>query len=247
VTETGRVAVLIDCENVPAAHAEAVLAEAARHGTLSIKRAYGDFTAPHLKAWRDLLPRLAVQPVQPVQYTSAGKNGSDTALVVDAMDLLYTTQTDAFCIVSSDSDFTRLVTRLREAGKRVLGIGARTTAEPLRNACDRFTYLDLVAVDAGGPAGGPTRAPGRGHLSAEAVRELQDLLGTAVTVSARDDGWALLSAVGHYVVSNQPTFDSRDYGFPKLGPLVREVPGFEVDSRPTSGGGAQLWLRVAPA
>jgi uncharacterized protein (TIGR00288 family) len=260
MSETARVAVLIDCDNISARAASAILAETARHGTLSIKRAYGDFTSQYLASWRPLLPILAIQPIQ--QFPgSAGKNSTDSALIVDAMDILYTTQTDVFYIVSSDSDFTRLATRLRESGKRVYGIGAKTTPAAFRNACDRFTYLDLLT----GPTDDATdqqlqertrerpASPEAGaHVVEDAAEvehepalpDLGSLLSTAIRAAADDDGWARLSNVGWYIVNNHPSFDSRSYGYPKLGGLVRDQPGIAVKQRSDASGTGHLWVRL---
>lgn len=261
---TERVAVLIDCENISARAARAIMEETAKHGTLSIKRAYGDFTSPLISGWRSALPTLAIQPVQQFQ-NSKGKNAADSALIIDAMDLLYGTQTDVFCIISSDGDFTRLATRLRESGKRVYGIGARSTPEAFRNACDRFTYLELLTqdtvppsparpapaeADPGEPRGVVTSGPSDGSATGDAgtidqaLPDLPVLLEGAIRASAKDDGWAPLSTVGWYIVNNHPTFDSRDYGYPKLGDLVRDQPAIAVTTRFDSGGTGHIWVSV---
>src|SRR4051794_18620687 len=146
MTDATRVAVLIDCDNISHRWAQAILGETAKHGTLGIKRGYGDWASDHLKNWRPELAMHAIQPVQQFAY-STGKNSTDFALVIDAMDLLYSGSVDAFCIVSSDSDFTRLAMRLRESGKRVYGIGARKTPAAFQNACDRFTYLEVLRAE----------------------------------------------------------------------------------------------------
>jgi uncharacterized protein (TIGR00288 family) len=143
MTEPARVAVLIDCDNISWKLAKHILAETAKHGTLSIKRGYGDWGSPYLAGWKSEVPRHAIQPIQQFAY-SAGKNATDTALIIDAMDLLYSNNVDVFCIVSSDSDFTRLAMRLRESGRRVYGIGARKTPEAFTNACDRFTFIEVL-------------------------------------------------------------------------------------------------------
>ena len=143
MNDTTRIAVLIDCDNISHQWAQAILGEIAKHGTLGVKRGYGDWTDTHLKNWRPELATYAIQPVQQFAYT-VGKNATDFALVIDAMDLLYSGSVDAFCIVSSDGDFTRLVMRLRESGKRVYGIGARKTPRAFQNACDQFTYVELL-------------------------------------------------------------------------------------------------------
>jgi uncharacterized LabA/DUF88 family protein len=262
MTEATRVAVLIDCDNISHQWAPAILGETAKHGTLGIKRGYGDWSSDRLKNWRPELARHAIQPVQQFAYT-VGKNSTDFALVIDAMDLLYSGSVDAFCIVSSDSDFTRLAMRLRESGKRVYGIGARKTPTAFQNACDRFTYVEvLIGDDAAEPAPTPTRSAAAKTTAKKAakkvtprgaaaetrsrVQELTGLLLPAVEASAKEDGWAELSAVGQYVVNTSPTFDSRNYGYSKLSTLVRDVPRLEVKEVPSANGLTMLYVREAP-
>jgi uncharacterized protein (TIGR00288 family) len=264
MTDNQRVAVLIDCDNMSHRWVQAILAETAKHGTLGIKRGYGDWTDSHLDGWRDKLPTYAIQPVQQFAYT-VGKNATDFSLVIDAMDLLYSGSVDTFCIVSSDSDFTRLAMRLRESGKQVHGIGARKTPQAFQNACDQFTYVEVLvgeeAVSEGGgsparttaakatakkaakkaAAGSPAATPTK-----SAVQELTDLLLPAVEANAKDDGWASLSAVGSYVVNTNPTFDSRNYGYSKLSSLVADLPRLEVQSVPAGNGLSSLHVREAP-
>ncbi len=229
------------------------MAETAKHGTLSIKRAYGDFTSPRLAGWRALLPALAIQPVQQFPY-STRKKATDSALIIDAMDLLHSTGTEVFCIVSSDSDFTRLAMRLREAGRRVYGIGARRTPQAFRHACDRFTYLEILAdaspsetpnTTQSGPVAVDQASEPEPMAEPEAVAPpLEPLLRAAVAARAKDDGWAPLSSVGWYVVNTHPTFDSRGYGYLKLGDLVRDQAYLEVDTRLDGSGTGHLWVRL---
>ncbi|NHT16134.1 NYN domain-containing protein [Cellulomonas sp. IC4_254] len=234
------VAVLIDCDNVSRDQVRGVLAETARYGTLSVKRGYGDWTRPHLNGWKNELTRHAIQPVQQFAYV-AGKNATDSSLIIDAMDLLYAGNVNVFCIVSSDSDFTRLAVRLRESGRRVYGIGARHTPGAFANACDRFTYLDLLPGDGETPAAVPATAPDsnleheRGSGTTAGVEPVRldpvaalPLLEAAISASADEDGWAYLATVGAYIANTEPTFDSRTYGHAKLGSLARNVPGIEV-------------------
>lgn len=258
-----RVAVLIDCDNISWQLSKEILGETAKHGTLSIKRGYGDWTSPRLNGWKAELPKHAIQPVQQFAYVN-GKNATDTALIVDAMDLLYSGNVDVFCIVSSDSDFTRLAMRLRESGRRVFGIGERKSIEAFRNACDRFTFLEVLQGHSlVAPIGQPSAAGGSqaGAVAAHQVRHdsplsdgqeaqpslprLEDLLLAAVNASAKEDGWAQLSTVGWYVVNNDPSFDSRNYGYPKLGPLVRDLAFLEVKEVPDAAGSTHLWVRRA--
>jgi uncharacterized protein (TIGR00288 family) len=261
--ETVRVAVLIDCDNISHQWTRQILGETAKHGTLSIRRGYGDWASSHLKGWREKLPTYAIQPVQQFAYT-IGKNSTDFSLVIDAMDLLYSGNVDAFVIVSSDSDFTRLAMRLRESGKRVYGIGARKTPEAFQNACDRFTYLEVLVGDdpaaadadqpvksvarkATGVAKATAKAPAKRSASSSKRKqqELADLLFPAVEASAREDGWAPLGEVGSYVVNTNPTFDSRNHGYAKLSTLVRDLPQLEVNEVATGNGRSTLFVRPA--
>jgi uncharacterized protein (TIGR00288 family) len=264
MTESARVAVLLDCDNISHQWARQILAETAKHGTLSIRRGYGDWTSAHLKGWRDKLPAFAIQPVQQFAYT-VGKNSTDFSLVIDAMDLLYSGNVEAFVIVSSDGDFTRLAMRLRESGKRVYGIGARKTPQAFQNACDRFTYVEVLVGDdsvdepaqpvkaalrkattavAKAPKKTPAKRPGA-PTKRDRLRELADLLLPAVEASAKEDGWASLSEVGQYVVNTNPTFDSRNHGYAKLSTLVRDVPQLEVNEVATGNGRTTLFVRPA--
>jgi uncharacterized LabA/DUF88 family protein len=273
VSDSARVAVLIDCDNVSHTWARAVLGEAAKHGTLGIKRGYGDWANERLKNWRPELATYAVQPVQQFAYTT-GKNSTDFALVIDAMDLLYSENVDVFCIVSSDSDFTRLAMRLRESGKGVYGIGARKTPSAFQNACDRFTYLEVLEAEAEAeePAAAVTKKSAAKAAKAPATKkaaaakapatkaggatrtkatkaqlqELAALMLPAIEANAKDDGWASLGSVGQYVVNTNPTFDSRNYGYSKLSDLVRDVPRLEVREVPTGNGLVTLHVRRAP-
>ena len=244
MVEPQRVAVLIDCDNISHQICEAIFEEASGHGTLGIKRAYGDWTSPHLSGWKTHLSFHALQPIQQFAYT-VGKNATDSALIIDAMDLLYSGNVDVFCIVSSDSDFTRLAMRLRESGKTVYGIGAKKTPVAFQHACDRFTYTEVLRGETL-----PTQAesasvaeakPAEQELSVPAIR---GILTPAVKAKAADDGWANLGAVGQYVVNQHPSFDSRNYGFAKLGLLVRQQSFLEVKDVPLGNGFNQIWVRL---
>ena len=216
-----RLGVLIDADNTSGAHAGAILEELARFGVPTVKRAYGDWTTQHLAGWKEALLEHAIQPMQQFANTR-GKNSTDSALIIDAMDLLYGGNLDAFALVSSDSDFTRLATRLREAGKLVVGLGRRTTPPALIAACDRFVFLEVI-----------TEAPTEPAADDEAgeVTQLPDLrriLQSAVDSTSDDEGWAALSAVGAHLQKRHASFDPRNYGFPKLNALVRAQPYLEV-------------------
>jgi hypothetical protein len=243
VVEPHRVAVLIDCDNISHQLCEAIFDEASGHGTLGIKRAYGDWTSPLLSGWKAQLSFHALQPIQLFAYT-VGKNATDSALIIDAMDLLYSGNVDVFCIVSSDSDFTRLAMRLRESGKTVYGIGAKKTPVAFQHACDRFTYTEVLRGDTL-----PTQAETSTVAAAKPAEELsvpaiRGILTPAIKAKATDDGWAQLSAVGHHVVNQNPSFDSRNYGFEKLGLLVRNQSFLEVKDIPLGNGLNQIWVRL---
>lgn len=213
--DSTRLAVLIDADNASAALLAELLEEVAKFGTATIKRAYGDWTTQNLTGWKAKLHRHAIQPIQQFAYTQ-GKNATDSALIIDAMDLLYAGNVDGFCLVSSDSDFTRLATRLREAGKVVYGLGERKTPEAFIAACDKFVFFEVLAKTADAP------------IQVSNVPKLKDVLGNAVRETARDNGWAHLGAVGNLLVKTYPSFDARNYGFKKLGELVRAQSYVEV-------------------
>jgi len=232
VAETDKLAVLIDADNAQAAIAAELLAEVARYGTATVKRAYGDWTTPNLGGWKETLLNLAIQPIQQFRYT-VGKNATDSALIIDAMDLLHSGSVDGFCLVSSDSDFTRLATRIREAGLAVYGFGEQKTPRPFVAACDKFIYTEIL------------RPAAKGSPPADATPQaepLQPALLQAVTSAARDDGWASLSGVGSLLVKANPSFDPRNYGFQKLGELVRAQPYLEVKAIAGSSG-EHLYVR----
>jgi uncharacterized protein (TIGR00288 family) len=210
--ENVRIAVLIDADNTSKSDAAALLEEVAKYGVPTVKRAYADWTSNRLSGWKDQLNRHAIQPVQQFAYTT-GKNATDFALVIDAMDLLYSGNVDAFAIVSSDSDFTRLVTRLRESGKTVYGFGRRKTPEPLQNACDRFVFLENLS--AAEPSSDVS-----GDEPSTPLPDLRTILTQAIADTAADDGWANLGGVGSVLGTRYPSFDSRSYGFPRLTALV---------------------------
>ena len=235
-TDATRLAVLIDSDNTTPSLTTELLEEIAKYGTPTVKRAYGDWTTQQLVGWKEELLLHAIQPVQQFAYTR-GKNATDSALIIDAMDLLYAGNLEGFVIVSSDSDFTRLATRLRESGMTVYGLGRRNTPEPFVAACDRFIYLDLLGQDAQEPA---QRASGP-------VPELKRILSTAIGSTSKDDGWSNLSEVGSFLIKSHAAFDPRDYGHTKLGELVRAEPYVEVKDEPSPTGSSQLWVRLKPA
>ncbi len=240
---TARLAVLIDADNAQPSIAEGLLAEVAKFGTAHVKRAYGDWTGTSLKGWKDQLLAQSIQPIQQFAYTR-GKNATDAAMVIDAMDLLYSGRFDGFCIVSSDSDFTRLAARLRESGLTVYGFGERKTPKPFVAACDKFIYIENLTVTgtdvapAGAPAGEvsepvPRAAPAT-QLKGDAA--LVNLLRNAVEAASDDDGWAPLASVGQIITNQRPDFDSRSYGYPKLSDLITATALFEMDRRSLGDG-----------
>lgn len=234
-----RIAVLIDCDNVAARHAGDVLEELAKYGTPTVKRAYGDWTTSQLSGWKSELNRHAIQPVQQFAYTY-GKNSTDSALIIDAMDLLWQGNVEAFALVSSDSDFTRLATRLRESGKRVYGFGRRKTPESLRRAVDQFTFLEVLAEqDHQNETGDGAVAPAAPAGDAPTIN-LQSALTRAINAVSGDDGWATLGTVGQHLARAHADFDPRDFGHQKLSSLVAEQPYLQTR---TEGSRSQVRLR----
>ena len=216
-----KLAVLIDADNAQASVIKELLAEVSIYGTATIKRAYGDWTTTNLKSWKEMLHTMAIQPIQQFSYTT-GKNSTDASLIIDAMDVLHTGAVDGFCLVSSDSDFTRLATRIREAGLVVYGFGERKTPEPFVAACDKFVYTEILREKPEEPK----------HEEAVAVvaelPKLKPMILTALDAAAGDDGWALLGPVGSHMTKNQPSFDPRNYKFKKLSELMRGQNYLEV-------------------
>jgi hypothetical protein len=233
-SSTDKLAVLIDADNAQPVVATELLAEVARYGTATVKRAYGDWTTSNLSGWKESLHNLAIQPIQQFRFT-VGKNATDSALIIDAMDLLHSGTVDGFCLVSSDSDFTRLATRIREAGLAVYGFGEKKTPRPFVAACDKFVYTEILR-----PASKDSPPPAL-PSPAEA---LEPALLQAISAVAREDGWAALSAVGSLVVKANPSFDPRNYGFQKLGELVRAQPYLDVKSVPVGDGSTNVHLFV---
>jgi uncharacterized LabA/DUF88 family protein len=248
---TARLAVLIDADNAQASITEGLLAEVAKYGTAHVKRAYGDWTASNLRGWKDQLLAQSIQPIQQFAYTT-GKNATDAAMVIDAMDLLYSGRFDGFCIVSSDSDFTRLAARLRESGMTVYGFGERKTPKPFVAACDKFVYIENLrfadedaATDALGVKPTKPKPATAAQLKGDAA--LVSLLRNAVEAASDDDGWAPLSSVGNIITNQRPDFDSRSYGYGKLSDLITATSLFEVERRiPGEGKQALMYARVKP-
>lgn len=234
-----RLAVLIDADNVPYSNIRGMLEEIAKYGTPTFKRIYGDWTKPTVSGWKPVLLETAITPVQQYSYTQ-GKNATDSAMIIDAMDILYSGKVDGFCIVSSDSDFTRLATRLREAGMKVIGIGERKTPSPFIVACDKFIYIEIInapvniqetsaKVKSKKPAE-PSRKKTEDNEQQIQIRKAKRLIAASISDLADDNGWAYLGDVGNLMLKKQPDFDPRNFGYAKLTPLIRSF-DFEIDER----------------
>jgi uncharacterized LabA/DUF88 family protein len=239
---TAKLAVLIDADNAQSAITEGLLAEVAKYGTAHVKRAYGDWTGTHLKGWKDQLLAQSIQPIQQFAYTT-GKNATDAAMVIDAMDLLYSGRLDGFCIVSSDSDFTRLAARIRESGLIVYGFGEKKTPKPFVAACDKFVYIEnltYVQDTAALPGAAAKSVPSAPAVKLKADAKLVNQLRTAVDAASDDDGWAALANVGNIVTKQHPDFDPRTYGYAKLSDLMAATTLFEVQRRSPGDGKPQV-------
>lgn len=233
-----RLAVLIDADNTSPKLVKEMFEELAGYGTITVKRAYGDWTNAHLAGWREVLLAHAISPQQQFAYTS-GKNATDSALIIDAMDLLYSGNVQGFAIVSSDSDFTPLATRLRESGMRVIGVGQRKTPKAFVEACERFVFLEVLGGESGFTI--PATEPTKGDQS----RPLQSVLTKALNkVDTDDEDWASLRALGNHLNRTDPSFDPRSHGFGKLSDLVKAQPFLETKTVAGADGRGHLWLRL---
>ncbi|MEV1333153.1 NYN domain-containing protein [Micromonospora costi] len=240
---TVRLAVLIDADNAQPAVVAPLLAEVAKYGTAHVKRAYGDWTGTSLRGWKDHLLAQSIQPIQQFAYTT-GKNATDAALIIDAMDLLYTGRVDGFCIVSSDSDFTRLASRIRESGLTVYGFGERKTPRSFVAACDKFIYTENLAYDPPAQVQAVVVRPRTPTTQPNNDSVLLTLLRDTVEAASGDDGWAHLATVGHILTKRLPDFDSRTYGYAKLTDLITATTLFDVDRRlPGDGKPAVVYVR----
>jgi len=228
---TNKLAVLIDADNAQPGIVDALLAEIANYGVASVKRIYGDWTAPNLKGWKEVLLEHSIQPMQQFAYTK-GKNATDSAMIIDAMDLLYSNAFDGFCIVSSDSDFTKLASRIRESGLVVYGFGEQKTPSPFVAACDKFIYTEVLRATVSGDE----------DLKPKTTNELKQdtklvsLLRKAVDASSDESDWAQLGPVGSHIANQASNFDPRNYGFGKLGELVKATKLFDIEERPIGNG-----------
>ena len=239
--ENVRIAVLIDADNTSPKHAEALLEEVAKYGVPTVKRAYGDWTNSHLNGWRGELPKYAVQPMLQIANTT-GKNSTDSALIIDAMDLLYSGNVDAFALVSSDSDFTSLAIRLRGSGRTVYGMGLRKTPQSLRQAVDRFIFLEDLQDGGAAEEPAPVEDPPE-DTEPRRIPDLRRLLERAINGTSHDDGWASLSSVANHVTRVEPSFSVKDYGASKLVDLVRAQDYLEVEQ--PDGGSVRVRLTTS--
>jgi uncharacterized LabA/DUF88 family protein len=235
-----KLAVLIDGDNIPSAYVKEMMEEIAKYGNPTIKRIYGDWTKPNLNKWKNVLLENAITPIQQYGYTT-GKNATDSAMIIDAMDILYSEKVDGFCLVSSDSDFTKLATRLREAGMQVFGIGEKKTPNPFIVACDKFIYIEILKNQAqkNAPESEDQEDVKKESLDKITSKEIRFIASTISDLSD-DDGWAFLGDVGSLLQKKQPNFDSRNYGFQKLTPLIKSIKNFEIERREDSRGRFKL-------
>lgn len=222
-------AVLIDGDNIPSAYVKEMMEEIAKYGNPTIKRIYGDWTRPHLSKWKNVLLENAITPIQQYGYTT-GKNATDSAMIIDAMDILYTGKVNGFCLVSSDSDFTKLATRLREAGMQVIGIGEKKTPNPFIVACDRFIYIEILKNQSKETEPENEKESAKSSFDKITSKEIK-LIATTIDDLSDEDGWAFLGDVGSLLQKKQPNFDSRNYGFQKLTPLIKSTGKFEIEQR----------------
>jgi uncharacterized LabA/DUF88 family protein len=239
-----KLAVLIDADNIPHKYLREMLEEVTKYGTPTTKRIYGDWTRPNAGGWKTVLLENAITPVQQYSYTT-GKNSTDSAMIIDAMDILYSDKVDGFCIVSSDSDFTRLAVRLRESGMIVIGLGEKKTPSPFIAACNKFIYLEILKpAEVSGAA--PETAAERQSKRPKIEGDVMKLITSTINDIADEDGWAYLGDIGNQIIKKRPDFDPRNYGFFKLTPLVKSLRDIlEVDERVTERGNIKLvYVRV---
>lgn len=235
-----RLAVLIDAENVPYSNIQGIMEEIAKYGTPTIKRIYADWTKPTVSGWKNVLLENAITPIQQYSYTS-GKNSSDSAMIIDAMDILYSEKVEGFCIISSDSDFTRLVIRLREAGMKVFGIGERKTPNPFIAACDKFTYIEIISASLHNNIPYSSGIKKEDFIEKEQKsntisigKEIINLISVSINDVDDENGWAFLGDVGNLINKKKPDFDSRNFGFNKLTHLIKSLKEFEIEERDTN-------------
>jgi uncharacterized LabA/DUF88 family protein len=248
-----RLAVLIDADNIPYSNVKGMMEEIAKYGTPTFKRIYADWTKPHVSGWKNVLLENAITPIQQYSYTQ-GKNSTDSAMIIDAMDILYSGRVDGFCIVSSDSDFTRIATRLREAGMKVIGIGEKKTPTPFISACDKFIYLEILKKSVKPNKDTGTLSPVKPEKKAitpdeepvyQIDKSLVALLTNTINDLADEDGWVFLGSLGSLLSKKHPDFDARNYGHSKLVSLIKDIKEFEVDRRKSpKGNNSHVYVRV---
>ena len=236
MSQNTNMAVLIDGDNIPSAHVKEMMEEIAKYGNPTIKRIYGDWTRPGLTKWKKLLLENAITPIQQYGYTT-GKNATDSAMIIDAMDILYSGKVNGFCLVSSDSDFTRLATRLREAGMLVIGIGEKKTPNPFIVACDKFIYIEILRNESEEKV--EKKENKNPSLDKITKREI-NLIASSIRDLSDEEGWAFLGEVGSLIQKKQPNFDSRNYGFEKLTPLIKSIGRFDIEQRESPKGRHRL-------
>lgn len=245
-----RLAVLIDADNVPFNNVKGMLEEIAKLGTPTFKRIYGDWTKPTIAGWKPALLESAITPIQQYSYTS-GKNATDSAMIIDAMDILYTGKVDGFCIVSSDSDFTRLAIRLREAGMKVIGIGEKKTPNPFIVACDKFIYLEILKEQTTTTDNSPEKNKASNNKKPTLLKvdnKTLNLISNSINDVADENGWAFMGDVGSMIIKKKPDFDPRNFGFSKLTPMLKSLKKhYEVDERETDRSNTKLvYIRNKP-
>ncbi|MCD6434926.1 MAG: NYN domain-containing protein [Clostridiales bacterium] len=232
-----KIAVLIDADNVSEKYIKYIVDEISNHGTPTYKRIYGDWTKPQLGSWKSVLLNYSITPIQQYSYTT-GKNATDAALIIDAMDILYSHSVDGFCIVSSDSDFTKLAARLREAGMYVIGMGEKKTPKPFIAACEKFKYLEVLAANVTKTIEVKNlKKPIKNDdtkIGMTSVEKITEAIKTIISDISDDDGWAFLGEVGSTINKRYPDFDTRNYGYTKLTPFVSSLKHFDIRSVKTS-------------
>lgn len=254
VTPTQRIAMLIDGDNAQPSMIESILAETTKYGFITIRRIYGDWTASNMGGWKDVLQTHAIQPIQQFRYT-VGKNATDSAMIIDAMDIFYSGAVDAFCLVSSDSDYTRLATRLREQGNFVMGIGKKQTPRAFVNACDIFVYTEnLMPSEPQPSASANNGSHGNGKHRRSKKSEAEEpaaasnpipLLRSAFELAQQDNGWAFLGSLGHHIRQLDPGFDSRTFGYRQLSLLIQGYPNvFETKEVKGADGTSVIYARL---
>ncbi len=235
-----KLAVLIDGDNIPSIYVKEMMEEIAKYGNPTVKRIYGDWTNPKLSKWKNILLQNAIIPIQQYGYTT-GKNATDSAMIIDAMDILYSEKVNGFCLVSSDSDFTRLATRLREAGMKVFGMGEKKTPDPFIVACDKFIYIEILKSQSESNESeyAETKSMQKGNIDKITPKVIK-LISSTISDLADEDGWAFLGDVGNLLQKKQPNFDSRNYGFPKLTRLIKSIKKFDIEQRESPKGRFKL-------